>query len=219
MDVVFVVVAWLLAEDELEMAIVRAGLPVIAFASTAKWEAWLAAQPRSLPGVWLKLAKKTAGVVSISRQEAIEGALCHGWIDGQLDSFDESYSLVRFTPRKKNSKWSQLNCTKAEKLIEQGRLAAAGLREVEAAKADGRWQAAYAPQSTASVPDDLQRALDAKPKARQLFDELDSANRYAILYRLQTAKTDKTRTARLEKFVAMLARGETIHPRKTTVRS
>jgi uncharacterized protein YdeI (YjbR/CyaY-like superfamily) len=201
------------------MAIVRAGLPVIAFASTVKWEAWLAAQPRSSSGVWLKLAKKTAGVVSISRQEAIEGALCHGWIDGQLDAFDDSHWLVRFTPRKKNSKWSQLNCTKVEKLIAQGRLAAAGLREVEDAKADGRWQAAYASQGKATVPDDLQRALDAKPKARRFFDELDSANRYAILYRLQTAKTEKTRATRLEKFVAMLARGETIHPRKTAARS
>ncbi|MDF2118519.1 YdeI/OmpD-associated family protein [Roseiarcaceae bacterium H3SJ34-1] len=197
------------------MAIVRSGLPVMAFPTIAKWEAWLAAQPASSPGIWLKLARKASGAISISRQEAIEGALCHGWIDGQLDSFDESHWLVRFTPRKKNSKWSQLNRSKAEKLIEQGRLAAAGLREIDEAKADGRWEAAYAPQSKASVPEDLQQALDAKPKARRSFDELDSANRYAILYRLQTAKTEKTRAARLEKFVAMLARGETIHPRKT----
>jgi len=200
------------------MAILRAGLPVIAFASLAKWEAWLAAQPGSSPGVWMKLAKKTAGGVTVSRQEAIDGALCHGWIDGQLNSFDDSYWLVRFTPRKKSSKWSQLNCTRVEKLIAQGRMSSAGLREVDAAKADGRWQAAYAPQSKASVPDDLMQALDAMPKARRFFDELDSANRYAILYRLHTAKTEKTRAARLEKFIAMLARGETIHPRKIAAR-
>jgi uncharacterized protein YdeI (YjbR/CyaY-like superfamily) len=200
------------------MTIVKSGLPVIAFASVAKWEAWLAAQPETSPGVWLKLAKKSAGKAGVLRQEAIEAALCHGWIDGQLDSFDESYSLVRFTRRRKNSKWSQINCGNAEKLIEQGRMSAAGLREVDAAKADGRWQAAYASQGKAGVPDDLQQALDGKPKARRFFDQLDSANRYAILYRLQTAKTEKTRAERLEKFVAMLARGETIHPRKTAAR-
>jgi uncharacterized protein YdeI (YjbR/CyaY-like superfamily) len=200
------------------MTIVKSGLPVIAFASAAKWEAWLAAQPETSPGVWLKLAKKSAGGAGISRQEAIEGALCHGWIDGQLASFDEAYSLVRFTRRRKNSKWSQNNRGNAEKLIEQGRMSAAGLREVDAAKADGRWQAAYASQGKATVPDDLQQALDARPKARQFFDGLDSANRYAILYRLQTARTEKTRAERLETFVAMLMRGETIHPRKTVAR-
>jgi len=198
------------------MTIVKSGLPVLAFASAAKWEAWLAAQPQTSPGVWLKLARKGAGKAGISRQEAIEGALCHGWIDGQLAAFDESYSLVRFTRRRKNSKWSQINCGKAEKLIEQGRMSAAGLREIDAAKADGRWQAAYASQGKAGVPDDLRQALDARPKVKRFFDQLDSANRYAILYRLQTAKTEKTRAERLEKFVAMLARGETIHPRKTT---
>lgn len=196
------------------MPTAKSDLPIVTFASIAEWEAFLAAEPTSSKGVWLKLAKKGSGIASVSRQEAIDGALCHGWIDGQLDAFDEAHWLVRFTPRRRKSKWSENNRVTAERLIAEGRMTPAGQREVEEAKADGRWQAAYAPQSRAEVPDDLQRALDAAPEARQLFEALDGANRYAILYRVHDAKTAKTRAERIEKFVAMLARGETIHPRK-----
>ena len=185
------------------------------FGSTAKFESWLAEQPRSSPGIWLKLAKKDSGIASVSQPEAVECALCHGWIDGQLDKFDEYHWLIRFTPRKPKGKWSERNRTKALELIDQGRMKASGLVEVERAKADGRWDAAYAPQSAATVPDDLQQALDATPAALDLFNRLDSTNRYAVLYRIHTAAQAKTRANRIEKFVAMLARGETIYPLKT----
>jgi uncharacterized protein YdeI (YjbR/CyaY-like superfamily) len=190
-------------------------LPIIAFASRGEWEAWLTAQPDTSKGLWLKLAKKASGIASVSQQEAIEVALCHGWIDGQLDKFDQDYWLVRFTPRKPGSKWSEVNRTKAMELIEQGCMKPAGMKEVERAKADGRWDAAYAPQSSASVPDDLQIALNANEQAKRLFGELDSANRYAILHRVQDAKKPETRARRIEQYVAMLGRGETIYPRKS----
>jgi uncharacterized protein YdeI (YjbR/CyaY-like superfamily) len=197
------------------MANVKAGLPIMAFASAVEWEAWLAQQPRTSKGLWLKLAKKASGLPSVSRSEAIEGALCHGWIDGQLEKFDEHHWLVRFTPRKLKSKWSEVNRDKALKLIEQGRMSPAGRSEVEQAKADGRWDAAYAPQSKAAVPDDLQRALDGSPDAQQLFDKLDGTNRYAILHRIHDAKKAETRGRRIEKYVTMLGRGETLYPLKT----
>jgi uncharacterized protein YdeI (YjbR/CyaY-like superfamily) len=197
------------------MANVKAGLPIMAFASAVEWEAWLAQQPRTSKGLWLKLAKKASGLPSVSRSEAIEGALCHGWIDGQLEKFDEHHWLVRFTPRKPKSKWSEVNRDKALKLIEQGRMSPAGRSEVEQAKADGRWDAAYAPQSKAAVPDDLQRALDGSPDAQQLFDKLDGTNRYAILHRIHDAKKAETRGRRIEKYVTMLGRGETLYPLKT----
>jgi uncharacterized protein YdeI (YjbR/CyaY-like superfamily) len=162
----------------------KAGLPILAFASASDWELWLRKQPRSSLGIWLKLAKKGSAVKSVSRQEAIDGALCHGWIDGQLQKFDERYWLVRFTPRSARSKWSGMNRSKVQTLIDAGRMSAAGLQEVERAKADGRWEAAYPPQSKAEVPSDLQLALNANPKAKRTFSKLDSANRYAILYRL-----------------------------------
>ena len=192
----------------------RGGLPIVAFARAADWADWLAQQPRTSKGAWLKLAKKDAGIASISRQEAIDAALCHGWIDGQLDRYDAHCWLVRFTPRKPAGKWSESNRTRALALIAEGRMQPDGLAEIEAAKADGRWDAAYPPQSTAAVPADLQAALDAAPAARQFFGELDGANRYAILFRVHEAKTARTRAQRIEKFIAMLGRGETIHPRK-----
>jgi uncharacterized protein YdeI (YjbR/CyaY-like superfamily) len=191
-----------------------AGLPVLAFASGSDWEGWLAGQPRASKGLWLKIAKKESGIRSVSRQEAIDGALCHGWIDGQLQKFDEQYWLIRFTPRSSRSKWSKINQIRVQELIDQGRMNAAGLAEVERARADGRWEAAYAPQSKAAVPDDLQLALDRNPAAQSLFSQLDSVNRYAILYRVHDAKKPETRAARIEKFVLMLARGETIYPLK-----
>jgi len=194
----------------------KAGLPVIAFASASDWESWLSKQPRDSKGLWLKLAKRQSGIESVSRQEAVDGALCYGWIDGQLQKFDERYWLIRFTPRSARSKWSKLNQARARKLVGNGRMQAAGLAEVHRAKADGRWQAAYAPQSRAAVPPDLQLALNKNRKAGLFFSKLDSANRYAILYRIHDAKKPETRASRIEKYVKMLARGETIHPPKGT---
>ena len=191
-------------------------LPVRAFASSAKWKAWLAAQPRKSKGVWLKLAKGASGIASVSKQEAIDGALCHGWIDGQVNKFDANYWLIRFTPRRPKGKWSQLNRARALVLIKLGRMRPAGMKEIERAKLDGRWKAAYASQSTATVPEDLQRVLDRNPAARRNFDQLDRANRYAILYRVHDAKKPETRVQRIEKYVAMLSRGETIHPTSRT---
>lgn len=187
------------------------GLPVLGFATLRSWDAWLDKNEESSPGLWLKFAKKDAGASSISKAEAIEIAIAHGWIDGQLASYDDRFWLVRFTRRGRNSKWSQANRATATKLIERKRMKPSGLREVELAKSDGRWDAAYASQSKAVAPDDFVAALDAKPKARAFFASLKAAERYAFLYRVNTAKTDKTRTALIEKFVGMLTRGETIH--------
>jgi len=188
----------------------RAGLPILAFADLSAWEAWLAVQPRASKGAWLKLAKGAAAAPALTRQEAIDGALCHGWIDGQLNPFDGDWWLIRFTPRKPRSKWSEKNRRRAEQLLDEGRVAPAGLAEIDAARADGRWDAAYAPASTAAEPDDLRAALDADPAARAFFDTLTGSNRYAILYRIHDAKKPETRAARIAKFVAMCARGETI---------
>lgn len=190
------------------------GLPVLLFENTRGWDAWLDENEESSPGLWLKFAKKNADAKSIGKAEAIETAIAHGWIDGQLASYDEGFWLVRFTRRGRNSKWSQANRTTAIKLIEQKRMKPSGLREVELAKSDGRWDAAYASQSKATAPDDFVVALEAKPKAQAFFATLKAAERYAFLHRVNTAKTDKTRTALIEKFVGMLMRGETIHGAK-----
>jgi uncharacterized protein YdeI (YjbR/CyaY-like superfamily) len=188
----------------------KTDLPVLAFADLAAWEAWLEAQPADSAGVWVKFAKKGAGVPSVSKPEAIEAALRHGWIDGQLKPFDDAWWLTRFTPRGPRSKWSQVNCAKAEALIAEGRMRPSGLAEVERARADGRWDAAYAPQSKAEVPDDLQRALDANPRAAAFFATLKGAHRYAVLYRIHEARRPETRARRIADFVDRLARGETI---------
>ena len=190
---------------------VRAGLPILAFQSAAELEAWLAVQPPDHPGIWLRLAKKGSSLPSPTKAEAIDAALCHGWIDGQLDKYDDSSWLIRFTPRRARSKWSDVNRVRALQLIEEGRMRPAGLAEVERARSDGRWDAAYAPQSRADVPPDLQAALDAAPQAAKFFRTLTGANRYAILYRIAEAKRPQTRAQRIARFVAMLERGETIH--------
>lgn len=189
-------------------------LPVIAFKSQQAWDAWLASQPARSKGLWLKLAKKSSGIASVSRPEAIDTALCHGWIDGQLDSFDDRYWLIRFTPRQSTSKWSEKNRARALQLVESRHMQPAGLNEIERAKKDGRWDAAYAPQGTAQVPDDLRAALAKNKKATSFFETLDSTNRFAILHRTHTAKKPETRKARIEKYVMMLAEGKTIHPLK-----
>jgi uncharacterized protein YdeI (YjbR/CyaY-like superfamily) len=187
-------------------------LPRLTFASQADWETWLAAQHAQAHGVWIKIAKKATGIPSVSHAEALESALCYGWIDGQRNSLDDTYFLQKFTPRRPRSGWSRVNAAKVTALIAEGRMHPAGLREVERAKADGRWDAAYDSQSTIAVPDDLQRELDANPGAQAFFATLDSRNRYAILYRLQTAKKPETRAARIQKFVAMLAQSQKIYP-------
>ena len=193
------------------------GLPVHAFETQADWDAWLTAHGASSSGLWVMIAKTNAGVASVSKAEAIETALVHGWIDGQIDRFDDRFWLTRFTSRGSNSRWSQINRATADRLIEAARMKPAGLAAVKAAKADGRWKAAYAPQSRAEVPDDLAKALKAQPAAKAFFATLKGANRYAVLYRIHDAKTPKTRSARIDKFVAMLARRETLHPPKTKI--
>jgi uncharacterized protein YdeI (YjbR/CyaY-like superfamily) len=193
----------------------KCDLPVIGFKSQQAWNDWLVSQGAGSRGLWLKLAKKSSGLASVSKPEAVDTALCHGWIDGQLDSFDDKYWLIRFTPRHLGSKWSERNRTRALQLVELGRMLPAGMKEIERAKKDGRWGAAYAPQSTAEVPDDLRAALAKNKKARSFFETLDRVNRYAILYRIHDAKKPETRMARIEKFVAMLAAEETIHPQKS----
>jgi uncharacterized protein YdeI (YjbR/CyaY-like superfamily) len=190
-------------------------LPTLTFASQAEWGTWLAAHHAKedlARGVWLKMAKKATGIPSITHAEALESALCYGWIDGQRASLDDTYFLQKFTPRRARSGWSRVNREKALELIAAARMRPAGQREVERAQADGRWDAAYDPQSAITVPEDLQRELDANPDAQAFFATLDSRNRYAILYRIQTAKKSETRAARIQKFVAMLAQGQKIYP-------
>lgn len=189
----------------------RGGLPILSFADAAAFESWLGTQPADSPGLWLKLAKGRAALASLSKAEAIDAALCHGWIDGQLNPYDGDWWLTRFTPRKPRSKWSQKNRERAEQLIDAGRMAPRGLAEVAAAKADGRWNAAYASASNAQIPPDLQAALDGSPAAAAFFATLTGANRYAILYRIDAVKRATTRARKIADFVAMLERGETIH--------
>src|SRR3712207_46084 len=187
-------------------------LPIIPFASRDEWEAWLEVQHATSSGLWLKIAKKGSGLETVSYAEALESALCYGWIDGQKASFDDQYWLQRFTPRRARSKWSKVNRQKATELIERGELKPAGLREVERAKADGRWDAAYDAQSTATVPDDLRRELEKNEVAREFFATLYSRNRYAILYQIQDAKRPETRARRIAKYVAMLSEREKLYP-------
>lgn len=186
-------------------------LPVLAFESQKEWGLWLREHHRSAPGVWLKFAKKASGIPSVTYGEAVEEALRYGWIDSQKRAFDERFWLQRFTERRPRSIWSKVNREKATELIESGRMRAAGLRQVERAKADGRWDAAYDSGSTATVPDDLQRELDRNPEAAAFFATLDAANRYAILWRVQTARKAETRASRIQKFVQMLSEHKRPH--------
>jgi uncharacterized protein YdeI (YjbR/CyaY-like superfamily) len=189
----------------------RAGLPILAFADARAFDAWLEAQGSNAPGLWLRLAKKGAPERTLTKLEAIDAALCHGWIDGQLDTYDDHYWLIRFTPRKPRSKWSELNRARATELLAEGRMRPAGVAQVEMAKSDGRWDVAYAPASTAEAPPDFAAALAASPKAAAFFATLTGANRYGILYRIGAAKTPEARARKITQFVAMLERGETIH--------
>lgn len=189
----------------------RAGLPILAFADAPAFDAWLESQGSIAPGLWLRLAKKGAPARTLTKLEAIDAALCHGWIDGQLDKYDDHTWLIRFTPRKPRSRWSQLNRTRATALLAEGRMRAPGAAQIDMAKSDGRWDLAYAPASTAEAPPDLAAALDANPKAAAFFATLTGANRYAILYRIGAAKTPEARARKITQFVAMLERRETIH--------
>jgi uncharacterized protein YdeI (YjbR/CyaY-like superfamily) len=186
-------------------------LPILLFATQADLEEWLEENHAASEGIWLKIAKKGAAVPSVTYAEALELALCFGWIDSQKRGHDEQHFLQRFTPRRPRGRWSKINREKAEALLAAKRMRPTGLAAVDAAKADGRWDAAYEGQRTAKVPADLQRELDANPAAAKFFSGLDSANRYAIVYRLNEAKKTETRERRLAKFVAMLDRGEKIH--------
>jgi len=186
--------------------------PTVVCAGPEEWRAWLEEHHAGEQGAWLKIAKKGSGIASVSHAEALDVAICFGWIDAVRHAHDDDWFLQRFTPRRARSKWSQVNRDKVIALTEAGRMHPAGLAEVERAKADGRWDAAYAPQSQATVPDDLQAELDARPKAKATFATLKSQNRYAILFRLRDAKRPETRARRLQQFVEMLERGETPYP-------
>ena len=187
-------------------------LQVMSFETQHDWEAWLKEHHTDTKGIWLKLAKKAAGTPSVSYAEALDSALCYGWIDGQKASFDDKYWLQKFTPRGARSIWSKVNCDKATALIADGRMQPAGLRQVELARSDGRWEAAYESQSKITIPDDFQRELDKNPRAKEFFSTLDSANRYAVLFRIQTAKKPETRSARIQKFIEMLSQHQKLHP-------
>jgi len=189
-------------------------LPVLTFRDAEAFETWLADQPELVTGAWLTFGKPGAPEATLSKSDAIDSALAHGWIDGQLGRVDEHYYKVRFTLRKVRSAWSQMNRERVERLIANGRMKPEGLAEVTRAKADGRWDAAYAPQGRATPDPDLLAALDAQPDARRFFDSLDAANRYAVLYRVHQAKGSERRAAKIAEMVARLASGEAFHPRR-----
>ncbi len=184
--------------------------PILLFEHSQAWADWLEAQAAPA-GIWLKLAKAASGIPSITYLQALDVALCYGWIDSQKKGLDEHFWLQKFTPRRAGSIWSKVNCEKAEALIAAGAMKPAGLREVEAAKLDGRWAAAYDSPSKISIPADFQAALDQNPAAQTFFATLNSANRYAFLFRIQTAKKAETRARNIEKFIGMLERGEKFH--------
>ena len=187
----------------------RAGLPILAFADAAALTLWLAEQPLDHKGIWLKIAKKGAGTASISQSEAVDAGLCFGWIDGLINRFDERFYLIRFTPRRPKSKWSLVNVERAEALIAAGRVQPGGLRQIEAAKADGRWQAAYPPASRIQVPEDLADALAGNAKAAARFAQLKSAERYSILYRLHALSDPQRRRDAIARFLTALEQDTT----------
>ena len=195
-------------------------LPELVVPDARAWREWLGEHHDESPGVWLVLAKKgTSQPTGLPYEQALEEALCHGWIDGQVGRRDEATYRQRFTPRRRRSAWSKRNATIAERLLAEGRMHAAGIEEVERAKADGRWQTAYAGSASIEVPPDLIQALTAEPKAQAMFERLSRQNRYAILYRIATAKRADTRARRIQQFVTMLTRGETIYPQSRTSNS
>jgi uncharacterized protein YdeI (YjbR/CyaY-like superfamily) len=191
---------------------VAPGLQPLVFPRQKDWAAWLARNHGKSPGVWVRLAKKASGVQSISYGEALEAALCHGWIDARKKGESETTWLQQFTPRATKSIWSKINREKAIALIQSGRMKPAGLAQIERAKKDGRWEAAYDSPSAATASPDLQAALDRNPRAKAFYATLDSQNRYAVLFRIQTAKKPETRVKRIQRFVEMLEKNEKLHP-------
>jgi len=191
---------------------VKPDLPIKLFRNQKAWDKWLDSHATSSPGLWLRIAKKAASIKSVTYAEALESALCHGWIDGQRRAHDGDSFLQRFTPRGPRSLWSKINRAKATELIDAGRMRAAGLAAVERAKQNGRWDAAYDSHRTAEVPGDFLAALEKNQAAKTFFATLDSQNRYAVIFRLQTAVKEDARARRIEKFIEMFARGEKIHP-------
>jgi uncharacterized protein YdeI (YjbR/CyaY-like superfamily) len=187
------------------------GRPILEFRAYSAWTSWLSKNHAQSPGVWLRLAKKGSGLKTVTRDEALDSALCYGWIDGQARSEGESTWLQKFTPRTKRSIWSKKNRENVQRLIGCGEMRPSGIAEIERAKKDGRWDAAYDSPRTMSVPDDLQAELDKNRKAKTFFEKLDSRNRYAVLFRIHTAKRAETRAKRIRDFVGMLERGEKIH--------
>ncbi|HVM31648.1 MAG TPA: YdeI/OmpD-associated family protein [bacterium] len=187
-------------------------MKIISFQSAREWEKWLAKNHAASQGVWLKIFKKGSGTPSIHYPEALEGALCYGWIDGQKAAHDEKAWLQRFSPRRAKSAWSKINVGRAKRLIQAGRMKPAGLRQIEAAQKDGRWSRAYHPPSAAKWPEDFLRELGKNPKAKAFLETLNRQNAYAIVYRLQTAKKAETRQKRIKQFVEMLSKGEKLHP-------
>ena len=183
----------------------------LTLANQAEWESWLKLNGRTATGAWLRLAKKAADKPTVSYAEALESALCYGWIDGQKQAASEHYWLQRFTPRTARSIWSKINKAKAEALISAGRMHPSGMREIDRAKQDGRWNAAYSSASTSAIPDDFQKALDANKNAKAFFATLNSQNRYAVLFRIQNVKKAETRAKKIAQFVEMLANGEKLH--------
>ena len=189
-------------------------LPMKLFKAPATWETWLKSHHAKSAGIWMQIAKKNSGIASVNYQEALDVALCYGWIDGQRRSYDEHSFVQRFTPRGPSSIWSKINTGKADALIQAGRMQPAGLAAIEVAKASGRWESAYQSWSNRDVPPDLQAALDAKPNAKAFFETLGGQNRYAIIFRVTTAKKPETRARRIADFVQMLERKETIYPQR-----
>lgn len=186
------------------------GQPILTFATQDAFKEWLGAEYERPDGIWLRLAKKGSDLQTLTYADAVEVALCFGWIDSQARGYDDESRLQRFTRRRARSPWSQVNRAKVERLIEEGRMQPAGQAEIDRAKTDGRWERAYEPPSTATVPDDLRAALNAAPAASAAFDNLTSRHRFSVLYRIQDAKRPETRARRIEKYVGMLAEGKPI---------
>lgn len=185
--------------------------PTVWFETQNDWDNWLAENHPKSNGVWLKIAKKGKGVTSVNYAEALDMAICYGWIDGQKQRFDDQFFLQKFTPRRPRSLWSKINREKVENLIAAGKMKPAGMAEIEAAKADGRWDAAYDSSGNMTVPKELQAALDANPTAKAFFETLNKTNRYSFCFRVQTARNPETRKARIEKLIVMLENGEKFH--------
>jgi uncharacterized protein YdeI (YjbR/CyaY-like superfamily) len=190
---------------------IKTDYPMRFFASQKEWESWLSQNHDKENGVWLRFYKKNSGVVSLTYDQALEEALCYGWIDSQAKSYDEKSYLQKFTPRRSKSIWSKINTGHIERLMKEGRMKTAGMLQVEAAKKDGRWQSAYAPQNTIVIPNEFMQELKKNQKAFTFFETLNKSNKYAIAFRLTTAKKEETKKKRIKDFIAMLSRGEKFH--------